>query len=110
MNRQSNNFDELSTFKAAVKREKERELPSFEGVYAVFVDAETLIKFRVPVDLIASVRTIRSEEYPEGNVSKIRVAQSGGGYQVYYVRGDASAIHGVINEAKIRGGHRHEDV
>lgn len=103
MNRQSNNFDELNSFKSAVKREKGRSLLSFEGVSVTLVDAESDVEFSLPVNLIEEVWTLKTGNVHE-HVSKVRTGAANG-RKVYYVKGRATEILHKITEAKIKGGH-----
>lgn len=100
MDRRSGNFGELGSFKSAVKREKERSLPSFEGVDVLLEDAESGVEFSVPVCLIGDMWTIKSKD-PLGPVTKIRLSTG----EVHFVKGDTSSVMSKINEAKIKGGH-----
>lgn len=97
MNRRSNNFDELGSFKSTIRREKDRSLPSFEGVNVLLEDAESGIKFSVPVILVKSIFPVRA------NKPTVKIHLVTG--ERYFVNGSVAEVLGKINEAKIKGGH-----
>lgn len=98
MDRRCGNFGELHPFKEAVRREKERDLPSFDGINVTLTDAESGVKFDLPINLIDSILAAKTST---GMITKIHLNTG----DTYYVSESVSLVMLRINEAKIRGGH-----
>lgn len=97
MNRRSNNFNELDSFKSTMKREKDRSLPSFGGVNVLLEDAESGIEFSIPVAHIKSVFPVHANK----PTVKIRLVTG----EAHFVSGSVAEVLGKISIAKIKGGH-----
>lgn len=94
MQRRSNNFKELNSFKGTLRREKHTDLPSFEGVSVTLPDLETGIDFDVPVLLVKDMRPCAG-----GTVIRLLTGEK------CTVRGDVQEVCHKIIKAKIEGGH-----
>lgn len=97
MSRRSNNFDELGSFKSTMKREKDRSLPSFEGVSVLLEDAESGVEFSIPVAHVKSVFPVHANK----PTVKVRLVTG----ETYFVNGSVAEVLGKISTAKIKGGH-----
>lgn len=94
MNRQSNNFGELHSFKTSLRREKTNGFPKFDGVKVKLIDCESGVEFTLPVLMVKSMR-------PTDKGTLVRLVDG----TKHHVEGTVQNVCHAIIKAKIEGGH-----